>query len=116
MRLILNSRLQLYLIIYDDKVTKNFKEIYDEGTNYRQYSGKRRASLLENVSPLELSDTRYAAYTLTVEPDLWPMKRDRNMRILQGKTAPEIVKEILHDLQMNVDDQLTENYLVWKYM
>ncbi|WP_035888081.1 contractile injection system protein, VgrG/Pvc8 family, partial [Franconibacter pulveris] len=36
------------------------------------------------VSAVELSGTRYAVYTLTVEPDLWPMKRDRNLRIFQG--------------------------------
>ncbi|OUQ98518.1 type IV secretion protein Rhs, partial [Pluralibacter gergoviae] len=39
------------------------------------------------VSATELSGTRYAVYTLTVEPDLWPMKRDRNLRIFQGQTV-----------------------------
>ncbi|TDT52410.1 type VI secretion system secreted protein VgrG [Enterobacter sp. AG5470] len=68
-----------------------------------------------SVSPLELSGTRYAAYTLTVESDLWPMKRDRNMRIFQGKTVPEIVKEIFNDFRVNIDNQLTENYRVWEY-
>ncbi len=36
------------------------------------------------VSAVELSGTRYAVYQLTVEPDLWPMKRDRNLRIFRG--------------------------------
>jgi len=67
------------------------------------------------VSPVELSGTRYAAYTLTVEPDLWPMKLDRNMRIFQGKTVPEIVKEVLNEYQVKVDDKLTENFRIWDY-
>jgi type VI secretion system secreted protein VgrG len=37
------------------------------------------------VSAVELTGTRYAVYQLTVEPDLWPMKRDRNLRIFQGR-------------------------------
>ncbi|KAB0846292.1 contractile injection system protein, VgrG/Pvc8 family, partial [Cronobacter sakazakii] len=41
------------------------------------------------VSAVELSGTRYAAYELTVEPDLWPMQRDRNLRIFQGQTVPQ---------------------------
>lgn len=36
------------------------------------------------VSAVELTGTRYAVYQLTVEPDLWPMKRDRNLRIFEG--------------------------------
>ncbi|CAI8915932.1 type VI secretion system tip protein VgrG [Kosakonia quasisacchari] len=67
------------------------------------------------VRPVELSGTRYAAYTLTVESDLWPMKRDRNMRIFQGQTVPEIVKTLFSEYQVNVDDQLTGNYRVWDY-
>ncbi|MDK9986242.1 phage late control D family protein, partial [Enterobacter asburiae] len=43
------------------------------------------------VSAVELTGTRYAVYQLTVEPDLWPMKRDRNLRIFQGQTVPQIV-------------------------
>ncbi|EQB6624536.1 contractile injection system protein, VgrG/Pvc8 family, partial [Escherichia coli] len=41
------------------------------------------------VSTTELSGTRYAVYQLTVEPDLWPMKRDRNLRIFQSQTVPQ---------------------------
>ncbi len=47
------------------------------------------------VSAVELTGTRYAVYQLTVEPDLWPMKRDRNLRIFQGQTVPQIVKTLL---------------------
>ncbi|MEJ1267716.1 contractile injection system protein, VgrG/Pvc8 family [Pantoea ananatis] len=34
-------------------------------------------------------------YGLTVESDLWPMKRDRNLRIFQSQTVPQIVQTLL---------------------
>ncbi|MDN8600575.1 type VI secretion system tip protein TssI/VgrG [Citrobacter sp. S2-9] len=67
------------------------------------------------VSAVELTGTRYAVYQLTVEPDLWPMKRDRNLRIFQGQTAPQIVKTLLGEHQVNVEDKLTGSYRVWDY-
>ncbi|MCM7883572.1 type VI secretion system Vgr family protein [Enterobacter sichuanensis] len=67
------------------------------------------------VSAIELSGTRYAVYQLTVEPDLWPMKRDRNLRIFQGQTVPQIVKTLLGEHQVNVEDKLTGSYRVWDY-
>lgn len=67
------------------------------------------------VRPVELSGTRYAAYNLIVESDLWPMKRDRNMRIFQSQTVPEIVKTLFSEYQINVDDRLTASYRVWDY-
>ncbi|TCC07120.1 type VI secretion system tip protein VgrG [Kosakonia quasisacchari] len=67
------------------------------------------------VSAVELSGTRYAVYQLTVEPDLWPMKRDRNLRIFQGQTAPQIVKTLLGEYQVNVEDKLTGSYRTWDY-
>ncbi|MCU6191738.1 type VI secretion system Vgr family protein [Enterobacter sichuanensis] len=66
-------------------------------------------------SAVELSGTRYAVYQLTVEPDLWPMKRDRNLRIFQGQTVPQIVKTLLGEHQVNVEDKLTGSYRVWDY-
>ncbi len=67
------------------------------------------------VSATELSGTRYAVYTLTVEPDLWPMKRDRNLRIFQGQTVPQIVKTLLGEYQVNLEDKLTGSYRTWEY-
>ena len=67
------------------------------------------------VSATELSGTRYAVYTLTVEPDLWPMKRDRNLRIFQGQTVPQIVKTLLGEYQVNIEDRLTGSYRTWEY-
>lgn len=67
------------------------------------------------VSAVELSGTRYAAYSLTLEPDLWPMKRDRNLRIFQEQTVPQIVKTLLAENRVNVEDRLTGHYRLWSY-
>ncbi|MCG8711102.1 type VI secretion system tip protein VgrG, partial [Brenneria sp. 4F2] len=67
------------------------------------------------VRAVELSGSRYAAYQLTVEPDLWPMKRDRNLRIFQEQTVPQIVKTLLAEYQVNVEDKLAGSYRVWNY-
>ncbi|HDS4947791.1 type VI secretion system tip protein VgrG [Klebsiella aerogenes] len=67
------------------------------------------------VSAVELSGIRYAAYQLSVEPDLWPMKRDRNLRIFQGQTVPQIINTLLSEYQVNVEDKLNGSYRVWDY-
>lgn len=67
------------------------------------------------VSAVEQSGTRYAAYELIVEPDLWPMTRDRNLRIFQGQTVPQIVKTLLGECQVNIEDRLVSSYRVWEY-
>ncbi|ALB72396.1 type VI secretion system Vgr family protein [Cronobacter muytjensii] len=67
------------------------------------------------VSAVEISGTRYAAYELTVEPDLWPMQRDRNLRIFQGQTVPQIVKTLLGESRVNVEERLSGSYRVWEY-
>ena len=67
------------------------------------------------VSAVELSGTRYAVYQLSVESDLWPMQRDRNLRIFQGQTVPQIVKTLLSESKVDVEDKLSESYRVWDY-
>ncbi|WP_285723308.1 MULTISPECIES: contractile injection system protein, VgrG/Pvc8 family, partial [unclassified Pantoea] len=57
----------------------------------------------------------YAVYQLTVEPDLWPMRRDRNLRIFQSQTVPQIVQTLLKEYAVNVETRLTGNYRVWEY-
>ncbi|UXO69060.1 type VI secretion system tip protein TssI/VgrG [Pantoea dispersa] len=63
----------------------------------------------------ELSGTRYAVYQLRVEPDLWPMRRDRNLRIFQGQTVPQIVQALLQENGVNVETRLGSSYRVWEY-
>lgn len=67
------------------------------------------------VSAVEFTGTRYAVYELTVESDLWPMKRDRNLRIFQGQTVPHIVTTLLGEFQVNLENKLTGSYRVWDY-
>ncbi|WP_034916776.1 type VI secretion system tip protein TssI/VgrG [Erwinia sp. 9145] len=62
-----------------------------------------------------LNGTRYTVYTLTVEPDLWPLKRDKNQRIFQHRTVPEIVKTLLGEYGIKFEDRLTGSYRVWEY-
>ena len=63
----------------------------------------------------ELGGTRYAVYTLTLEPDLWPMKRDKNSRIFQGQTAVQIIHRLLAEYGVQVEDRLKERYREWGY-
>ncbi|MFB6324848.1 type VI secretion system Vgr family protein [Pantoea deleyi] len=67
------------------------------------------------VRSQELSGTRYALYELTVEPDLWPMQRDRNLRIFQSQTVPQIVQTLLKEYGVNVETRLAGSYRVWEY-
>ncbi len=82
------------------------------GTGMRYLNGKITHV---TVGAVELSGTRYAEYQLTLEPDLWPMKRDRNQRIFQEQTVPQIVKTLLSEYQVNVEDRLTGSYRIWDY-
>ena len=63
----------------------------------------------------ELNGARYAVYSLVMEPDLWPMKRDRNLRIFQSQTVPQIIKALLGEYKVKIEDKLTGNYRVWGY-
>ncbi|KAF6662693.1 type VI secretion system tip protein VgrG [Enterobacteriaceae bacterium EKM102V] len=67
------------------------------------------------VRSQELNGTRYACYELTVEPDLWPMKRDRNLRIFQSQTVPQIVQTLLKEYGVSVETRLAGSYRVWEY-
>ncbi|WP_032986281.1 type VI secretion system Vgr family protein, partial [Cronobacter malonaticus] len=49
------------------------------------------------------------------EPDLWPMQRDRNLRIFQGQTVPQIVKTLLGESRVNMEERLSGSYRVWEY-
>ncbi|MFT2798574.1 type VI secretion system Vgr family protein [Serratia sp. N21D137] len=67
------------------------------------------------VNAVEISGTRYAVYQLTVEPSLWPMKRDRDLRIFQGQTVPQIINILLSEYQVNVENKLSRSYRIWDY-
>ncbi|QHM69933.1 type VI secretion system Vgr family protein [Mixta intestinalis] len=67
------------------------------------------------VNATELSGVRYAEYRLTLEPDIWPMQRDRNLRIFQKQNVPQIIKTLLSEYQVEVEDKLCGKYRDWEY-
>ncbi|WP_312691786.1 type VI secretion system tip protein TssI/VgrG [Kosakonia sp.] len=88
-------------------------EIPAQGANATRFINGKATSVA--VSSIELAGTRYAAYQLTVEPDLWPMRLERNMRIFQAQTVPQIVQTMLSEHHVKVDNQLAESYRIWEY-
>lgn len=88
-------------------------DIPAQGGAIRRYINGRVTSVA--VTSVELSGERYAAYQLSVESDLWPMRLARNMRIFQAQTIPQIVQTLLSEQGVKVDDQLTQSYRVWEY-
>jgi len=67
------------------------------------------------VHSADLKGTRYAVYTLVMESDLWPLKRDRNQRIFQNQRLPDIIKTVLGEYGVNVEDRLAGDYRTWEY-
>lgn len=59
---------------------------------------------------------RYFLYRIVARPWLWLLTRTTDCRIFQGKTVPEILKEIF-DKYPNavVEDRLTSTYRTWEY-
>ena len=60
-------------------------------------------------------DTHYSVYSLTMEPDLWPMKHDSNLRIFQHQTVPQMIKTLLQENRVAVEDLLVAQYRQWEY-
>ena len=68
-----------------------------------------------NVHSADINGARYAVYTLTMESDLWPLKRDRNQRIFQNQRVPDIVRTVLGEYGVQVEEQLSGSYRCWEY-
>lgn len=88
-------------------------EIPGQGALATRYLNGKATSVA--VASVELSGQRYAAYQLTVESDLWPMRLERNMRIFQAQTVPQIVQTLLTEHGVKLDNQLTASYRIWEY-
>ncbi|QKJ85255.1 type VI secretion system secreted protein VgrG [Paramixta manurensis] len=63
----------------------------------------------------ELDGTRYMVYQATLEPDCWPMMRDRNFRIFQQQSVPDIVSTLFSEYQVKIESKLTRSYRQWDY-
>ncbi|HDJ1438660.1 TPA: type VI secretion system tip protein VgrG [Serratia rubidaea] len=68
-----------------------------------------------NVHSADINGARYAVYTLTMESDLWPLKRDRNQRIFQNQRVPDIVRTVLGEYGVQMEEQLSGSYRSWEY-
>ncbi|CAI0924609.1 type VI secretion system tip protein TssI/VgrG [Serratia ficaria] len=68
-----------------------------------------------NVHSADINGERYAVYTLTMESDLWPLKRDRNQRIFQNQSVPDILKTVLGEYGVQLESKLTGSYRSWEY-
>lgn len=86
--------------------------IPDQQGQLRYLTGKVTAVAVRSN---ELAGTRYAVYQTTLEPDFWPMMRDRNFRIFQQQSVPDIVKTLFSEYNVKIEDKLTRRYRLWKY-
>ncbi|MEB7585484.1 type VI secretion system tip protein VgrG [Serratia rubidaea] len=62
-----------------------------------------------------LSGTRYTVYRLRMESNLWPLLHDRNQRIFQNQTVPEIIKTLLDENDVIFESRLNASYRPWEY-
>lgn len=68
-----------------------------------------------SVRSEELEGNQYAVWQATLEPDFWPMMRDRNFRIFQQQPVPDIVTTLLKEYEVNIESHLTRSYRQWDY-
>jgi type VI secretion system secreted protein VgrG len=59
----------------------------------------------------------YARYRAVLRPWLWFMGQNRNSRIFQAQTVPDIVKDLFRERGFSdVEDKLHGKYLAWEYL
>jgi type VI secretion system secreted protein VgrG len=59
----------------------------------------------------------YARYRATLRPWLWFLGQNRNSRIFQGKSVPDIVKELMRERGFSdVEDALIGHYDAWEFL
>lgn len=68
-----------------------------------------------DIRSQELSGTRYTVYRLRMESDLWPLLHDRNQRIFQNQSVPDIIKTLLSENNIVFEERLNGSYRLWEY-
>ncbi len=58
---------------------------------------------------------RYYVYRATLRPALWYLTQNRDFKIWQEKSVPEILKTLLNDYQIPIENALTYTYRQWGY-
>ncbi|MEA9390968.1 type VI secretion system tip protein TssI/VgrG [Acerihabitans sp. TG2] len=61
-------------------------------------------------SGYELQAEKYRLYTVTLRPALWYLTQNRDCRIWQEKTLPDIIGAILDEFSIRFENQLTSQY------
>ncbi|EMF07319.1 type VI secretion system Vgr family protein [Serratia marcescens] len=60
-------------------------------------------------------NNRYYQYRVTLHPELWYLTKNKDCRIWQEKTVPEILITLLQECNILFETKLTWNYRVWEY-
>ncbi|CAM4079533.1 type VI secretion system Vgr family protein [Serratia silvae] len=63
----------------------------------------------------EPNGERYYIYRATIQPGLWYLTQNRDFRIWQEKTVPEIISSILSGYQIQLENKLTWDYRQWGF-
>ncbi|MBW7984899.1 type VI secretion system Vgr family protein [Enterobacillus tribolii] len=63
----------------------------------------------------ETSGERYYIYRATVRPGLWYLTQNRDFRIWQEKSVPDIIASVLSSYQIKFENKLTWDYRQWGY-
>ena len=63
----------------------------------------------------ESATSRHYIYLATVQPGMWYLTQTSDSKIFQGKSVPDVVKEVLADYDFPVETKLVGNYRNWEY-
>ncbi|MGF6189310.1 type VI secretion system Vgr family protein [Serratia sp. 2723] len=63
----------------------------------------------------EPNGERHYIYRATIQPGLWYLTQNRDFRIWQEKTVPEIISSILSGYQIQLENKLTWDYRQWGF-
>jgi len=62
------------------------------------------------------TSVQFAQYQATMVPWLWFLTQTSDCRIFQGKTVPDIIKQVFNDLGFSdIEDRLSGGYRTWTY-
>ncbi|CAI1586334.1 type VI secretion system Vgr family protein [Serratia entomophila] len=63
----------------------------------------------------EVGGDRYYVYRAILRPTLWYLTQNRDFRIYQEKTVPDIITQVLGQYRVKVDNRLSYDYRSWGY-
>ncbi len=99
-------------ITFEDVMGQNVTISMDLPEGGKRYWNGFISRFVQSVS----TSAQFAQYRATMVPWLWFLTRTSDCRIFQGKTVPDIVKQIFNDLGFSdIEDRLSGGYHAWKY-